>query len=51
MAHKNKYKKMSQYKATTSYINEGWEIAYTAMENYDLMLKTIKRQVKKGIEL
>jgi len=51
MKHNDKYKKMTTLKATTSYINEGWEIANTAMKNYDLMLKTIERQVKKGLEL
>jgi len=51
MTHNDKYKKMNRFKATANYINEGWEIAYTAMENYDLMLKTIKRQAMKGLEL
>lgn len=51
MKHNDKYKKMTTLKATTSYINEGWEIAYTAMKNYDLMLKAIERQVKKGVKL
>jgi hypothetical protein len=51
MTHKDKYEKMNRFKATANYINEGWEIAYTAMKNYDLMLKTMKRQVKKGLKL
>jgi len=51
MKHNDKYKKMTTLKATTSYINEGWEIAYTAMKNYDLLLKAIERQVKKGVKL
>jgi len=48
MKHNDKYKKMTTLKATTSYINEGWEIAYTAMKNYDLLLKATKRQVKRS---
>lgn len=51
MKHNDKYKKMTSLKATTSYINEGWEIAYTAMKNYDLLLKAIERQVKRGGKL
>lgn len=51
MAHKDKYKKMNRFKATTNYINEGWEIANTAMGNYDLILRTIKRQAMKGLKL
>ncbi len=51
MKHNDKYKKMTALKATTSYINMGWEIAYTAMKNYDLLLKAIERQVKKGVKL
>lgn len=47
LAHKDKYKKMSFSKATTSYINEGWEIAYTAMKNYDLLLKSAEKRIQK----
>ncbi|MCK5822646.1 MAG: glycosyltransferase family 2 protein [Bacteroidales bacterium] len=45
LKHKDKYKKVSFTKATTNYINEGWEIAYTAMKNYDLMLKTVQKLI------
>lgn len=45
LKHKNKYKKESFTKATTSYINEGWEIAYTAMKNYDLIIKSIRNLI------
>lgn len=51
LKHNDKYKKMGSLKATISYFNEGWEIAYTAMKNYDLLLKAIERQVKKGVKL
>jgi glycosyltransferase involved in cell wall biosynthesis len=51
MTHKDKYKKMTSFNATTSYINEGWEITYTALKNYDLLLKAIERHVRKGIKL
>ncbi|MGD9977992.1 MAG: glycosyltransferase family 2 protein [Bacteroidales bacterium] len=47
MEHNDKYKKMNFIKATTSYFNEGWEIAYITMNNYDLLLKIINRKVKK----
>jgi len=46
LEHKDKYKKMPPLKATTSYINEGWEIAYTAIKNYNLMLKLIDKQIR-----
>ncbi|MCE5177748.1 MAG: hypothetical protein LLF81_01220 [Porphyromonadaceae bacterium] len=51
MKHNDKYKKMTALKATTSYINEGWEIASTAIKNYDLLLKATERQIKKGVKL
>ncbi len=51
MKHNDKYKKMTALKATTSYINEGWEIASTAIKNYDLLLKATERQIKKGVRL
>jgi len=51
MKHNDKYRKMNALKATTSYINEGWEIAYTAMKNNDLLLKAIERQIKKLVKL
>lgn len=47
LKHKDKYKKSSITKATTDYLQEGWEIAYTAMKNYDLMLKSFKNLIKK----
>ncbi|MCD4771837.1 MAG: glycosyltransferase [Bacteroidales bacterium] len=50
LKHKDKYKKVSFKKATTNYINEGWEIAYTAMKNYDLMLKSIKNVINKNLK-
>ncbi len=46
LKHKDKYKKVSFKKATTNYINEGWEISYTAIKNYDLMLKIINNNIK-----
>lgn len=49
--HNDKYKKMNPLKATTSYFNEGWEITYTAMNNYDLLLKTIKQKMKKELKI
>jgi glycosyltransferase involved in cell wall biosynthesis len=48
LAHKDKYKKMPFTKATTSYISEGWEIAYTAMKNYDLLLKSANKSIQKN---
>ena len=51
LKHKDKYKKVSFKKATTNYINEGWEIAYTAMKNYDLMLKSAEKIVRKKIKI
>ncbi|HNW71936.1 MAG TPA: glycosyltransferase family 2 protein [Candidatus Paceibacterota bacterium] len=51
LAHKDKYKKVPFAKATTNYINEGWEIAYTAVKNYDLVLKTFKNAIKKNIKI
>ncbi|MCK4661647.1 MAG: glycosyltransferase family 2 protein [Bacteroidales bacterium] len=50
LKHNNKYKKESITKATTSYINEGWEIAYTVIKNYDLMLKTVEKLVRKKMK-
>ena len=50
MAHKDKYKKMSAFKATTGYINEGWEIAYTAINNYELLLKSVEKQISKRVK-
>ena len=50
LKHKDKYKKESFTKATTNYINETWEIAYTAMKNYDLMLKTAEKLIRKNIK-
>ena len=47
LKHKDKYKKVSFTNATTSYISESWEIAYTAMKNYDLMLKTVDKLIRK----
>jgi len=41
LKHRNKYKKMTPFNATTSYINESWEIALTAIKHYDLILKSI----------
>lgn len=49
LKHRDKYKKGSFTNATTSYINEGWEIAYTAMKNYDLMLKATEKLIRKNI--
>lgn len=51
LKHKDKYKKMTSLKATTSYIIEGWEIAYTAMNNYDLILNAVEKQLRKRIKL
>lgn len=51
LKHNDKYKKMPQHKATVSYINEGWEIAHTAMKHNDLILKTLKHKVKKVISI
>jgi hypothetical protein len=51
LKHNDKYKKMTPFKATTSYINEGWEIAYTAMKHNNLMLKTLKHKVLKNISI
>lgn len=51
LKHKDKYKKVSFKKATTNYINESWEIAYTAMKNYDLMLKSIKNVINKNLKV
>jgi len=50
MAHKDKYKKMSAFKATTGYINEGFEIAYTAFKNYELLLKSVEKQISKRVK-
>ena len=50
MTHKDKYKKMSSLKATTSYINEGFEIAYTAFKNYELLLKSVEKQISKTVK-
>lgn len=41
LKHKDKYKKASFIDATIRYIKEGWEIVFTAMKNYDLMLKLV----------
>lgn len=41
LKHKDKYKKASFTDATIRYIKEGWEIVFTAMKNYDLMLKLV----------
>ncbi len=51
LKHKDKYKKASITKATADYLQEGWEIAYTAMKNYDLMLKTFKNIINKNMRL
>lgn len=51
MKHKDKYEKMPPKLATTSYISEGWEIAYTAMKNYDLILKAAEKKIRKGLKL
>ncbi len=50
LKHKDKYKKVSFTNATTSYISESWEIAYTAMKNYDLMLKATESLIRKNIK-
>jgi glycosyltransferase involved in cell wall biosynthesis len=50
MTHKDKYKKMSSFKATTGYINEGFEIAYTAFKNYELLLKSVEKQISKRVK-
>jgi hypothetical protein len=50
MTHKDKYKKMSAFKATTGYINEGFEIAYTAFKNYELLLKSVEKQISKRVK-
>lgn len=39
LKHKDKYKKMSLIKATTSYINEGLEIAHATILNHDIFFK------------
>jgi len=41
LKHKDKYKKASFTDASLRYIKEGWEIVFTAMKNYDLMLKLV----------
>jgi glycosyltransferase involved in cell wall biosynthesis len=41
LKHKDKYKKASFINASLRYIKEGWEIVFTAMKNYDLMLKLV----------
>jgi glycosyltransferase involved in cell wall biosynthesis len=51
LKHKDKYKKVSITKATADYLQEGWEIAYTAMKNYDLMLRTFKMIIMKNMRL
>ena len=51
LKHKDKYKKVSFTKATTNYISESWEIAYTAMKNYDLMLKTVQKLISKKTKI
>ena len=51
LKHKDKYKKASFKKATTNYINEGWEIAYTAMKNYDLLLKPAEKIIRKKTKI
>jgi glycosyltransferase involved in cell wall biosynthesis len=50
MTHKDKYKKMSSFKATTGYINEGFEIAFTAFKNYELLLKSVEKQISKRVK-
>jgi glycosyltransferase involved in cell wall biosynthesis len=50
MSHKDKYKKMNSFKATTGYINEGFEIAYTAFKNYELLLKSVEKQISKTVK-
>jgi len=49
LQHRDKYKKESFTKATASYISEGWEIALTAMKNYDLLLKSVDESIRKKI--
>jgi len=51
LKHNDKYKKMPYRKATVSYINEAWEITYTAMKHNDLILKTLKYKIKKIISI
>ena len=46
LKHRDKYKKASFKEATTNYIGEGWEILSTAIKNYDLVLKSIQKQIK-----
>ena len=47
--HDIKYKKMPPLQATTNYICESWEIAYAAMKNYDLILKSAEKKLRKGL--
>lgn len=46
LKHNDKFKKMSSLKATTSYLNEGLEIASTALKNHDLLLKAFNFKLK-----
>jgi len=46
LKHKDKYKKASFIDASVRYIKEGWEIVFTALKNYDLMLKVVVVELK-----
>lgn len=47
LVHKVKYNKMSFIKATSGYLNESFEIAYTAIKNHDLVLGSFKTKLKR----
>ncbi|MBS3992291.1 MAG: glycosyltransferase [Bacteroidetes bacterium] len=46
LKHNSKFQKMNSVKATASYINEGWEIAHTTFNNFGLVSKVFKNQIK-----
>ena len=46
LIHPTKFQKTSTLKATKEFVNEGREIALTALSNYELILQTIKNTLK-----
>ena len=50
LIHPTKFKKTSTLKATKEYVNEGHEIALTALSNYELILQSLNNKFK-NIEL
>ncbi|MDD2307183.1 MAG: glycosyltransferase family 2 protein [Prolixibacteraceae bacterium] len=48
--HLSKFSKASPLSAAKEYINEGHEIAYSTLKNYDLIIKSIKNSIDKTMK-